>query len=242
MEFAIVNRTKVISNDEVSLMCAAIQIQLNLHFCPAWGLKSVPVKFFADEASIPNWAWVIYIIDNDQQVEGALGFHQEINDKVDGYIMCEPILSNGGSVLTFDPKTPEQYSVSATLSHEVLETFMDRFTNTWVDCGRISCCLEVCDPVEQIGYPILIGDTLVSVSDFIFPAWTNIFATLPENAPFNYLKTLKEPFSMLEGGYMIVREGGPGTEKQIFGNTMPEYRKAIKQKSFARAFRRTKKI
>jgi hypothetical protein len=240
MLIAVVNRSTLVSNDEANIMCQAIQIQLDLHMLPAWNLKQGTVRFYSDESQVPGYAWVIYLIDDDTAVEGALGFHQEEpTGKVDGYIMVKPILENGGSVLAFDPNNPGNYTVSATLSHEVIETIGDRFTNCWYDCGEYSWCGELCDPVEQIGYPVEVNGVQVSVSDFVFPSYFNVYATEKEHMPFNYLKTPGfSQFAILSGGYCIVRIGGPGTEQQIFGETMPAHRRAAKMKDFARAMRR----
>lgn len=240
MLIAVVNESTLVSNADVATMCEAIQLQLDLHFLPAWNLKSGTVKFYADKTQVPGYAWIIYVIDTDAQVEGALGFHQEVGDKINGYIMCQPILSNGGAVLAFDAKNPGQYTVSATLSHEVLETVNDRFTNNFSDNGSTSWCNEMCDPCEQVGYGILVGTTNVSVSDFCFPNFFNPQATAT-NAPFNYLKTFTGPFQILAGGYAIQRTGGPGTETQTFGEAMPQWRRDTKKKAFSRGGRRVAK-
>lgn len=241
MLIAVVNRSSMVVNSDVQLMCEAIQIQLNLHVLPAWNLKSGTVQFYADEKKVPTWAWVIYIIDNDAQVAGALGYHEEVNDKIDGYIMCQPVLSNGGAVLAFDKSNPGQYTVSGTLSHEVIEAVGDRYTNCFYDNGSVSWCGELCDPVEQIGYGITVNGKEVAVSDFVFPAFFNPLARLPQNAPLNYLNTLTQPFTMLAGGYSIQRTGGPGTETQVFGKEMPHWRKEMKKAEFSRAGRILKK-
>src|SRR5271156_1947993 len=144
MQIAIVNQSTLVNNTDVGTMCQAIQTQLNIHVFPAWNLKGGSIKFFANPAKVPGHAWTIFVIDNDAQVAGALGFHEEEGDKVTGYIMCQPILSNGGAVLAFDPKNPGQYTVSATLSHEVIETVGDRFTNCYCDNGNTSWCAELC--------------------------------------------------------------------------------------------------
>lgn len=241
MLIAVTNESTMVTNADVQTMCQAIQIQLDLHVLPAFNLKAGTIKFYADKTKVPGYAWLIHIIDTDAQVQGALGFHQEeTNGKVDGFIMCQPILSNGGDILAFDPSNPGKYTVSATLSHEVIETVGDRYTNCFFDNGTTSWCGELCDPVEQIGYPLMVGTTNVSVSDFVFPAFFNPYAKLPDNAPFNYLNTLKAPFTMLAGGYSIQRTGGPGTESQVFGEAMPQWRRDMKKASFARAYRCTK--
>jgi hypothetical protein len=227
----------MITSSELLTITQAIQIQVNLHFLPAWNLKSATVKFFADEKDIPGYAWVIYVIDSQASVPGALGYHQEESSgKIDGYIMCEPILSNGGDVLKFDANNPGKYTVSGTLSHEICECIIDIYTNFWCDNGTTSWCKEVADPVEQVGYGVMVDGVEVAVSDFVFPSFFNPDATLIKNAPFNYLNTLTAPFTMLSGGYSIQRTGSPGTETQVFGEEMPQWRRDTKRFKFNRKF------
>jgi hypothetical protein len=234
MLIAVINESTLVSNADCQTMCAAIQEQMNLHVAPAWNSKPATIIFYADKTKVPGYAWVVNMIDNDAQVQGALGFHEEVSDKVVAYIMAQPILSNGGTVLNFDSKNPGAYTVSGTLSHEIIEMFGDRYTNCYFDNGNVSWCAELCDPVEQIGYGIMVDGKNVSVSDFCFPSFFNPSATLALNAPFNYLNTVKVPFSILPGGYAIQRTGGPGTETQITGELMPQWRKDIKQSEFSR--------
>ena len=239
MFISIINRSTNVSNTDVATMTEAIQKQVILHFLPAWNLKQCTVKFFADETKAPGHSAKIYLVDDDAAAgNGALGFHEETGTVIDGYIMTKVILSNGGGVLAFDTNNPGQYTVSGTLSHEVLECIMDRFTNVFCDNGSISQCQEMCDPVEQIGYGVDVNGTLVSVSDFCFPAYFNPDAVLPQNAPLNYLNTLTAPFTILAGGYAITRKGGPGSEVQTFGAMMPMWRRESKSKRFARMQRR----
>jgi hypothetical protein len=239
MLIAIVNLSSLVQNSDVQTMCSAINTQVALHCAPAWERAPCPVKFYSNENDVPGYAWTIYIIDNDTAIEGALGYHQEVSDKIDGYVMCEPVLSNGGAVMVYDPTNPNQYTVSATLSHEVLETFVDRYTNCWYQTSSgLLVISEICDPVESISYPITVDGVEIAVSDFVFPSYFNMQATLANNAPFNYLKTLTAPFTMLAGGYWIQMEGG--NESQVFGENMPHWRKNQKIKKYARRNRRSK--
>ena len=239
MLVCVVNDSTMVQNADVDLMCQACNEQLVRDVMPAWNLKNGNVMFCADKTSVPANAWVIHIIDDNTQVEGALGFHQEEQtDKVDGFIMCKPILTNGGAVLAFDGNNPGQYTVSATLSHEIIEAVGDPDTNSYYDDGATSWAGELCDPVEQIGYGIVVNGRNVSVSDFVFPAFFNPFGKEAIDGKFNFLGTLTAPFTILPGGYAIKRSGGPGSEQQVFGEAMPEWRKATKQTSFARASRR----
>ena len=242
MLIAVVNNSTLVQNSDLQTACQAIQIQMDQHLFPAWNMNKGTITFFDNKANVPADAWLISVIDNDLQVEGALGYHQEeTDDKIDGFIMCQPILSNGGKVLAYDPSNPGEYTVSATLSHEVIETIGDVYTNTYYD-NRLtgeSWCGELADPVEQISYGIVVNGVNVSVSDFVLPNFFNPYAEA-KDAPFNYLNTVKAPFTILPGGYAIVRNGGMGTESQIFGNAMPQWRKDMKASKFSRASKRIK--
>lgn len=234
MLIAILNQSTLVTDADIELMVKAIQIQMDLHVSPAWDMKSPTIKFYSDKSKVPGYAWVVNMIDNNAQVQGALGFHEEQSDKIIAFIMAQPILSNGGTVLNFDPTNPGAYTVSGTLSHEIIEMFGDRYTNCYFDNENVSWCAELCDPVEQIGYGIMVDGKNVAVSDFVFPSFFNPNATLALNAPFNYLNTVKAPFTILPGGYSIQRTGGPGTEQQVTGEMMPAWRKEIKQSEFSR--------
>lgn len=242
MLIAITNSSTKIQNSDVEIMCKAAQIQLDIHVAPAFGAKSSVIKFYSDAGQIPNWAWVITLIDDDTSVPNALGYHTESFDKVQGFVMVNPVLQNNGVIL-YDQNNPQNISVSSVLSHEILETFFDRYCGFWADGPAIaqgseySC--EICDPVQGDSYVINVSGTNVSVSNFVFEAWFNAQAKAPDNMPFDFLKKLTGPFQMSKNGYMVVRNG-PGTEQQVFGELMPEWQKEIKKKEFSRASRRCK--
>jgi hypothetical protein len=229
---AILNKSTIVSNSDIQLMCRAIQTQLTLHLLPAWNLKDVTVKLYASESKIPGHAWVVTMLD-DSPIAGAAGYHSEDHDKIDAFVFCKTILSNGGAVL-FDESNPQNITVSSVLSHEICEMVGDRFANFWADGPLLpqgsEYALEFCDPVESDSYMINVksatGDVKVSVSNFIFPSWFNSQATTALNLPFDYLAKLTRPFSMSAGGYMIVRKSG--IISQIFGEEMPAWRVDMK--------------
>jgi hypothetical protein len=160
MLIAVINESSKVLNSDLELICQAIQIQINLHVLPAWNLKTGTIKFYSDKTHVPGYAWLVHVIDNDSQVQGALGFHEETNNKIDGYIMCDPILSNGGDVFRFDSANPGKYTISGTLSHEVIEMIGDRFTNIFCDNGKLvtdflprtDCCGATVSSSEVILY------------------------------------------------------------------------------------------
>lgn len=232
MLIAVINQSTLVTNAEVSIMCQAIQVQFNLHCAPAWNQYPPTVTFYADASKVPGYAWVAYVIDNDAQVEGALGFHEETSDKVVAYIMCEPILTNGGTVFVYNASNTSQYTVSATLSHELMEMFVDRFAGSFStgpqnSSGSNLYCNELCDPVESTNYPISVDGYQVAMSSFVFPSWFNPQAVSPQNMPFDYLNQLKAPFTMTPGGYIITAtldNEGEVTARHIFGEKVPTWR------------------
>lgn len=238
MLIAVINESTMVSNNDCDLMAKAIQIQLNLHVLPAWNVKAGTITFYPDKTKVPGWAWVVSILDNPD-VANALGYHDETNDAVDGFIFCQPVLSNGGVVL-YDHVHPQNVSVSSVLSHEVCEMVGDRFANGWQDNGNTSYAQELCDPVQGDSYAIVVSGVSVSVSNFIFPSFFNPEAKTPVNMPFDYLKKLTAPFTMSKGGYLIYRTGGPGTEQQVFGETMPAWQVEMKKMEFSRFSQRKK--
>jgi hypothetical protein len=235
MLIAVLNQSTLVTNAQVQTMCAAIQIQFNIHCAPAWNQYPPTVTFYANAAQVPGYAWVCYVIDNDTQVAGALGFHEETSDKVVAYIMAEPVLSNGGTVLVYNPSNPSQYTVSATMSHELMEMFGDRFAGTFSygpqnSSGSNLYCNELCDPVEDNSYAIAVDGYQVAVSNFVFPSFFNPQATLKLNAPFDYMNKLTAPFTMTAGGYMITAtldNEGEVTAHHIFGEKVPEWKKKL---------------
>ena len=240
MLIAVINESKLVTNAEVSTMCQAIQVQLDLHVLPAWNLKAATITFYADATKVPGYAWIVSMLDNSTQA-GALGYHAEDNDKVDAFIFSEPVLSNGGVAMVFNPSNPDQYTVSATLSHEVCEMVGDRYAGGFSQGPQISTgnlyCQELCDPVENDSYPITVAGVQIAVSNFLFPSWFNPQATKAANAPFDYLKKLTAPFSMDAGGYMIIASldnEGQVTAKHVFGEKMPQWRREYVKGEFYR--------
>ena len=240
MLIAVINESTLVTNAQVQTMCQAIQIQLSLHVLPAWNMKSATITFYADKTKVPGYAWVVSMLDNSTQA-GALGYHSLDNDKVDAFIFAAPVLQNGGTALVFNPANPSQYTVSATLSHEVCEMVGDRYAGGFSQGPQIAqgnlYCQELCDPVENDSYGITVGTTVVSVSNFLFPSWFNSEATVALNAPFDYLDKLKAPFTMDAGGYMILAtlDGeGQVTAKHLFGEKMPQWRRDYVKGEFYR--------
>jgi hypothetical protein len=243
----VVNASTSVTDADVATAVAGCAIQLATHAAPAWGKVPINVTFggHVTSASEPVEAagtatagdWVIAVMDNSDQAN-ALGWHTETaGELVFGRVFAAPILSAGGSALS------GQYSVSATLSHELLETFIDPSVSLWADdgSGNVAYAYEVADPVEDHSYEITLpnGTTTVAVSDFVLPTWFDAKAT---GVPVDWCKVLTAPFTMTTGGYVVKLNESASSQQMgrtiSFGENYPDWRKATKTTDTARSYRR----
>jgi hypothetical protein len=218
MLIAILNQSTVVTNADVATMTQAIASQIQNDVAPVWERAPATVVFYPDPTAVPPAARGIAIVDTiDDQPTGVLGIHTEDQaGQMWGVVAAKPELDNNGHALTGD------WSVSSTLSHEVLEMFVDPNCNLWANDGQGSVySLEVCDPVEAPTYPV----NGVSVSNFVTPSWFDPLP--PAGAQFDKLDLLTAGFSILPGGYMTYE--AKGKEQQQWGASYPGWRKAMKQ-------------
>jgi hypothetical protein len=202
-KLAVVNESKRVSDADVKRMVAAIRTQAR----QAAKLIDRSLPSLSVVRGVPVGSVPMIVVDDPGDLDGVLGFHDIAPDGPFGRIFTNPVLDNGGSVL--GDKGDPSLSVSAVLSHEVLEWWYDPACNDWSDRGRSSVAKELCDPVEQDCY-LIDG---VAVSNYILPAWFN---PLDKVGPFDYLGKLAKPFSMTKGGYWI--EMVDGGVRQVFAN------------------------
>ena len=136
------------------------------------------------------------MLDNSDQA-GALGYHDMTPDG----------LPLGKVFAATDLQFGTQWTVTA--SHELLEMLGDpainltALTMTNFDLnqnvvGRLYA-YEVCDACEADSAGYNIDASLVS--DFVYPAWFESFRK-PGSAQFDYRSLIKQPFQLLEDGYI----------------------------------------
>lgn len=212
-----------------ALMVAACDLQLRMHFCPAWGKQAATVRGAADDKHMQPGDCLIGIFDH-ADAAGALGYHDESpGGHVYGKVFVDVTLQQGGGLLTGD------CALSSVLSHEVLEAAADAFCNFWADMSDGSqAALEVGDPVESDSYPIVVSGVQVNVSNFVYPAWFN--EQPATGTRFDRMGKTTAPFTMTPGGYMIVRKAG--VAKQVYGAEYPTWKLPGKAHSAARSARR----
>jgi hypothetical protein len=219
--------TYLVSDADVKTMTQAIASQIQSDVAPLWGRAAATVTF--NPTPLPPDAYVVAIVDSiPAQQTGVVGSHSETQTgQVSGIVAAQPILANNGQVLTGDLATAD-WSVSSTLSHEVLEMFIDPNCNMWANDGNGSVYgLEVCDPVEGPPYTVTVGSQDVWVSNFVTPAWFDPQAPAGSQVDFQGLLTKTGPFTILPGGYMTY-ESKSGKLQQQFGTAYPAWRQAIK--------------
>jgi hypothetical protein len=174
------------------------------------------------------------VLLDDADEADALGYHDQTPDgRPYGRVFVNPVLNSKGTVLT------GANSVSATLSHEVLEMWWDPQVNSWFQApdGKLWAG-ELCDAVEGDSYDILVSGNKVAVSNFVLQPF---FDCEPEKgASFDYLGVLKKPFSIAPGGYAIIVKS-MGKISYVFGKKFPKHKMASKKHVAARSFRRGSK-
>lgn len=200
-----VNASNNVSNDDAAEWSGAVAKQLALHVCPVWGLLLVTLRFMQPGQAPPDGAAVIYLIDKTP-VKDALGYHDEEDGVVVGYVDVPKTLANG-------------QTVSEVLSHEAGELVLDPDANLWADgpepTPRRKRAFECWDPVQGCTYQI----DGVTVGAFVTPAWFDPQSTgawaFPDGTH------VPGPLQVAPNGYMVVTNvDGSWTEE--FGEHVTE--------------------
>jgi hypothetical protein len=226
MQIALLSTSKKVPLALLSKIAYATTKQLK-EFCADWDLAASSVIPWdaSDRASAPPTR--IWIVDSAADLQNALGAHWIDPDTglPTGKVLVDVILANGGTL------TDGPVSVSAIASHEILELRADPSANINVAMpdGRM-VAYESADPVEDGGYPVILHDrSLVWVSNYVLPDWFNVGS---KTRRFDKMGLLKAPFTMTDGGYMII------DNQPVFGFGVPEWKKEAKLTPFSRTGRR----
>jgi hypothetical protein len=197
-QIGIINKSRTIPGDVLAFAAKACDAQV-IECAAAWGVSPTPVAFYAREEGLPARDVRIMAIVDDIDAPGALGYHDDALGVIYGRVLAQ------GPIDT-----------ATTLSHECLEELVDPTCDKWMPMpdGR-SVALEVCDAVEADTYDVpteIMGETRsVRLSNFVLPKWFDP----AERGGFDRMGILGRPFSMSDGGYLIVRDRA-GNESNIF--------------------------
>ncbi len=187
---ALVSDTPSVTLAQVSAAAAAIQKQATRDFGPAWSVPATVTAFDKLE-SVPVDYWPV-ILRDDINEPGAAGYHTDDHG--------QPF-----SLVQADASWP------LTASHETLEMLADPFGSRTIAGSpppqapppiatfkRVIYLVEVCDPCESDQFAYSVNG--VQVSDFITPHYYD-----PNGATgvqYSFRGNVKEPHSVLEGGYV----------------------------------------
>ena len=225
-------------------MVDAVRAQVRWHAGPVWGRLPVPVELAPQPDELPQHdeggppvvvppdagrdgaSWVINILDDADQAN-VLGYHAEDQaGRAYGRVFARSCLDNGGTV------TQGAWSVSTVLSHEALEILIDPSCALWADDRLGFTSVEVADPVEGSWYDMTVGTEQVSVSNYVLPSWFDSAG----RPPYDRLETLSRPFEIAADGYALCWRRG--RVSQVFGDQLPEWKRATKTSPLARTARR----
>ncbi len=199
----VVSQSKQLTFSQVGDICAAVDEQLSLDVFPIWGRRT-HVAAFKDVKSIPVGYWPALIMD-DIKEPGAAGYHSDKNNQPTIFVQ-------------YDGE-----DTALTLSHECVETPPDPFGNRLISVvhptlGAIRVLCEICDPPEEVSY-LKKG---IKVSDFITPEWYDAKAT--PGVRYSFTGSVKEPLTLLPGGYFSFMQKGKWKQATWFYGPKPAIR------------------
>lgn len=191
------NLSTVVTDDELRPMIAAVQRQISEHISPVWCCADAKLVLIPKGTVMPPaglGSFPLFVMDDSTQA-GALGFHEVTNQWPVGYVFAKTDM-DAGTLL------------SVTLSHEAIELAVDPFVFSTVIIDQksgplgargVMLALEIADAPEgdQFAYDI----DGVKVSDWCFPGWFGA----PGWKEFDFTGHCKQPFEILSGGYIGVR-------------------------------------
>ena len=199
----IINKSAYVTSEEFAIMIKASNYWLT-KVCAAYSKVGAHID---QDSKLPD---MIFTLVDDTAEDGIAAYHTEIANQVTGPIFVKKILDLGGKLLYGG-----KYTVASALTHELGEALINPYCNQWVDIygDGYQVAHEICDPVQDNMIICEIDNQKIALSDFVLPAWFN-----PQDlkGPYNYTKSLTQPFSLSAGGYMITRNRS-GREKCIYG-------------------------
>lgn len=226
-QIALMNRSTVVTNDDIVKIAGALQHQVNRDYRPVWGTNAAVIPVPNGQLPPPG-AWWLVVLD-DMDVAGALGYHD-----------LTPDLNPVGKV---GAKTDLEYGaeVSVTCSHELLEMLGDPLINQLVEDPRTNrlYAFENCDAVEADGLGYSIDGILVS--DFVTPAYFDVNRE-GRGESLSFRGNVREPFELATGGYLSYREIGDSEWQQETKAAPGEERVGMRPAGYPKGSRRERRV
>jgi hypothetical protein len=179
-----------------STLTVALQKYIDEAFSPLWGFT---VRLIETTSTPPAGSWVLYFVDEDPTVGGALGYHSLSPGFPFGKVLISQIRKYSASV-------------SVTAAHELVEILTDPSINLLaVAPNGVTYATENADAVEETHFLV----NGLEMSNFVTPAYFDSFR-MSGSGRFDYMRLVSKPFQLLPGGYSnILTDGNWG---QIFGS------------------------
>jgi hypothetical protein len=185
-----VNKSTLDLGVDFDKLVPALQRFLDEVFVPVWG---TPAKLVKSKDPQPGCWHLVFLDDADQK--GTSSFHDITYEGMPiAKVFVRPAKKSGEVI-------------SVTACHELLEMLVDPSAALWTDGPRRTVwAYEVCDVVEDDK----IDFNGIQMSDFVYPAYFDMFRLKKGAKPaqYDYLKKVKRPFQILDGGYSDVHENG----------------------------------
>lgn len=214
---AIMNPLGIVADDEARAFRDALDIQINQHVAPAWGVSGADIVLIEDKTlnlstCAPDWEPLTLL--NDTDTNGVLGYHYDLT----AHGMPAGKIFVGTARLYGEPWTRVG-------SHEGAEQFIDALLDNIALAafrGRnVFAMREVCDAVEAQGY--LVG--AVEMSNFVLPSFFDTVTAHPVGTKFDWLGNLSAPMEIADGGYLLIRDPAAGAGwSQVFGAAVPAHK------------------
>ena len=200
----------VLKSSDMFIMINALNTMLPA-FCNAWSVKKYVCIAAPSNVKPKNAMYCVFLDNTDSP--GALAYHTEFGNVPYGTVFVKTILSYRGSVFVGNP------TISQAFSHEIFEMIVNQNINVWwQQPNGLLVPAEVCDPVQGNIVSVKVGSVVVYLSDYILPEWNDPQST---KGPYNFLNTLKRPFQVAKGGYVIVMRNG--NISNVFGESITPY-------------------
>jgi hypothetical protein len=201
VQIGVVCQSSTINPVDLAFIVQAWDAQ-SKEFCAAWGIPYIPVVLYSPPPAdqVGTGEVRLMTIEDTLDVDGALGYHTDELGDIFARILAENNADSG--------------------SHECCEESLDPTVDVWkpIGDGR-EIAFEACDPVEGDSYSqdATIGEgpdaetRQVPVTNYVLPSYFD-----PNGkAPFDRMGKLTAPFTMDDGGYMVVRDAA-GNESDVF--------------------------
>lgn len=215
-KIVVINESRV-SDDAAKALVAALGVQVSRDLAPAWGIPAVEVSFLKKTANLPAGAWPLVLLEDSDQAN-ALGYHDVTKG---GAPMGKSFV--GSSI-------DDGCDWATTTSHELCELLIDPtcdlVVNTVYAGKQVMVLREVCDPCEGdcFAYPI----NGIEVSDFVFPAYFDVFSPRSFSTQFDQCRDIHAPMTLLSEGYFSIYDTHANAGwQQVYGDLVSPRRRVL---------------